>query len=362
MDNHLREATAAAARQIELLENGTRLAPARSESRIALLSDPSFQSYAAARAHMQGPTLPPDTDLYWNQGYLDVALQYPITSPRGDFSLRVNVAPELGQRVKLHLVFLSAVGPTRVYDLPGSSRRVPLEPRWYQAASTFVRSGLVVPFSLDRLVLLVCLAAPFRQLGGLLAVVMALTGLQAASFTAAIVGVAPDSRLLTPLFETCVALGVLYLAAENVVAPSLRRRWFLASVIGVLSGFDIGRALADDWQYAGGHTIASALAFNLGVAVGELVTLCLVFVALGVLFKYVTGKRVGIVLLSIFLGHVAWHWMLGGGHALGHASAGVLSTASLAVVGWWLLVGLLVGGFASFFPERFDTRSVHAEH
>jgi HupE / UreJ protein len=358
IDDRLRAATAATARQIELFENGVPLVPARSEARIALPSDSSFSSYATARAHVHGPTLPADTDLYSNQGFLDVALEYPIRSPRDDFSVRVNVAPELGQRVKLHLEFLSPGGPIRVFDLPGRSWRVPLDPRWYQAAVTFVRNGFVLPFSLDRVVFLLCLAAPFRQLGGLLAVVMALTGLQAASLTAGALSAPPDPRVMTPLLATCLAVGILFLAFENAVAPSLRRRWFIASVVGVLSGFDFGHALLDDWQYAGAHTAVSTVAFNLGVALGEVTGLVLAFIALGLVFTHVTGKRLGVIVLSIVLGHAAWHWMLDSGHLLGHAAAGLLSTASVALVAWWILVGLLVGGFAWFLPERF----VHAEH
>jgi len=358
VEDSVRAATAAAARQIELFENGARLAPARGEARIALPSDVSFQSYAAARAHVRGPALPLDTDLYWNQGFLDVALEYPITSSRADFSVRVNVAPELGERIKVHLEFLSAGGPARVYDLPGRSWRVPLDPRWYQAAWAFMRNGFTLPFSIDRLAFVLCLAAPFRQLGSLLAVVMALTGLQAASLSASALSGPPDPRLMAPLFAGALALGVLYLAFENVFAPSLRRRWFVASVIGVLSGFDFGHALRDDWQYAGAHRSISAVAFNVGIALGELAALALAFIALGLVFTYVTGKRTGLVVLSIILGHAAWHWMVDSGHVLGHAAGAIVSTASVAVVTWWILVGLLVGGFAWFLPERF----VHAEH
>jgi len=357
IDDRLREAAVATARQIELFENGGQLAPARFEARIALLSDRSFQSYATARAHLRGPKLPPDTDLYWNQGFLDVELEYPLKSPRADFSVRANVAPELGHRVKLHLEFLPIGGPSRVYDLPGRSWRMPLDPRWYEAAWTFARSGFVVPFTIDRLVFLVGLAAPFRQFWGLLAVVMALTLLQGASLTASALGATPDSRLLTPLFETCVAAVVVLLAIENVVAPSLRRRWFIASVVGVLSGFDFGHVLADDWQFAGAHAVFSAVSFNLAVVLGDVVALVLAFVALRMLFRYVIDKRLGVVVLSVVLGHAAWHWMLDSGHRLEHAASAIVSTASVAVVAWWVFLGLLVGGVAWFLPTRFDARA-----
>jgi len=183
--------------------------------------------------------------------------------------------------------------------------------------ATLARSGFVVPFTIDRLVFLVGLAAPFRQFWGLLAVVMALTLLQGASLTASALGATPDSRLLTPLFETCVAAVVVLLAIENVVAPSLRRRWFIASVVGVLSGFDFGHVLADDWQFAGAHAVFSAVSFNLAVVLGDVVALVLAFVALRMLFRYVV----------------------------------------VAVVAWWVFLGLLVGGVAWFLPTRFDARA-----
>ena len=354
IEDHLPKVAAAAARQIELLEDGRRLSSTRSKTRLTLPSDRSFQSYATARAHFEEPTLPLHTDLYWNQAFFDVALEYPIKSPRADFSVRVNVAPELGQRVKLHLEFLPPGGPPRVYDLPGRSWRVALDPRWYEAAWTFARSGFVLPFSMDRLVLLVCLAAPFRRFRGLLAVVMALTVLQGASLTAGALGATPDLRLLTPLFDTGVAAVIVLLAIENVVAPSLRRRWFIASVVGVLSGFDFGHVLADDWQFAGAHAVLSAVSFNLGVALGDVVALVLAFLALGIVFTYVTSQRLGVVVFSLVLGHAAWHWLLDSGHGFEHAASGIVSTGSVAVVAWWMFLGLLAGGVAWFLPERFD--------
>ncbi len=357
IEDRLREAAAATARQIEFFEDGRRLTPTLGEQRIALLSDRSFQSYATARAHLEGPRLPNDTDLYWNQGYFDAELEYSITSPRADFSVRVNIAPELGRRIKLHLQFLSISGPTRIYELPGSSRRVPLDPRWYEAAWTFAQNGFIVPFAVDRLVFLLCLAAPFRQFWSLLAVVMAMTAVQGATLTASALGATPDWRLLMPLLEKCLAAGVVFLVIENIVAPSLRRRWLIASVIGVLSGFEFGHLLVDNRQFAGAHAVVSAVSFNLAVALSEVVALVFALGALSILFTYVTGRRLGMVVLSIVLGHVAWHWMMDSSHRFELGASALVSTGSVAVVAWWILVGLLVGGVAWFLPQRFDARA-----
>jgi hypothetical protein len=356
IEDRLPKVAAAAARQIELFEDGTRLSSTRSETRLALPSDRSFQSYAAARAHFEEPKLPIDTDLYWNQGFLDATLAYPIKSPRANFSVRVSVAPELGERIKLHLEFLPIGAPSRTYDLPPGVGRVPLDPHWYQAAWRFLPAGVVVPFAVDRLIFLLCLVMPFRQFWSLLAVVLALTGLQAVSLTVGAWGATPDWRLLAPLFDTSLAAAVVFLAIENVVAPSLRRRWFIASVVGVLSGFGVGHRLVDDWQFAGAHAVVAAVSFNVGVVLGEVAAFALALIVLRLAFARVTGERLGVIILSVVLGHLAWHWMMDSGHPLEHAATAIVSTGSVGAVVWWSLLGVFVGGAAWFLPKRFETR------
>src|SRR5690242_14248516 len=65
MDAPLKEVAAASGKQIELRADGTTLAPTVKAARLSLLSDRSFASYASARAHLEGPPLPPATELYW---------------------------------------------------------------------------------------------------------------------------------------------------------------------------------------------------------------------------------------------------------------------------------------------------------
>ena len=56
-------------------------------ARVSLPSDRSFGSCDEALAHLRGPRLAADTDLYWDQQLLDVLLEYPIESDRADFSI-----------------------------------------------------------------------------------------------------------------------------------------------------------------------------------------------------------------------------------------------------------------------------------
>src|SRR5262245_42699238 len=62
---------------ITVYENGAPLPPARIlYARVSLASDRSFTSYEQARAHVEGPPLSNDLELYWNQQLFDVLLEY----------------------------------------------------------------------------------------------------------------------------------------------------------------------------------------------------------------------------------------------------------------------------------------------
>jgi HupE / UreJ protein len=188
---------------------------------------------------------------------------------------------------------------------------------------------------------------------------MILTGLQALTLTAvaegALAGV--DIPWLPALFDTVLAAAIVLLAIGNLAAPSLRRRWFIGAVIGALGGFGLGHLLADASQFAGTHMLVSVVLFNVGIALGEIVSLAIALVALRLLFASVLGRLLGVIVLSAVLGHVAWHWMLDAGHELGHqlghAAATSLSSA-LLVVALWLVPALLVGAAGYFLPKRFD--------
>src|ERR1700687_3143021 len=71
---------------VELYEGDTRLPdPLVISARVSMESERSFQSYDQAIAHVTGPRLALDTELYWNQGLLDVLFEYTINSDESRF-------------------------------------------------------------------------------------------------------------------------------------------------------------------------------------------------------------------------------------------------------------------------------------
>jgi len=357
IDDKLKQVAAATARQIELRVDGVPLVPVARKARISVLSDRSFTSYAAARAHLDGPPLPAETELFWNQGFFDAELEYPLRSSDAHLSVRMNVAPELGRRLKLQLEYLPVNGPARSYVFPGGSGWIALDPRWYEAAWFFLKAGFTRPFAIDRLVFLLCLVAPFRHFGSFLMLVIALTGLQALTLTASAEGAVAGTQWLAPLFDASLAALILLLAIGNLAAPSLRRRWFISALVGALGGFGLGELLADASQFAGTHPFVSVLFFNLGVALGEVVSLALAFAALRWLVDRALGPSLAVLVLSAVVGHQGWHWMMDRSHELGHA-LGHATASELASVALWLLPALLVGALAWILPKRLDGEPV----
>ena len=356
IDDKLHEAAAATGHQIEVGVNRTPLKWTIVKARVSTLSDRSFESYATALAHVEGPPLAPDTDLFWSQGFLDTELAYE-TAGTSRLAVRVNVAPELGRRLKLRLQYIPPTGMARSYELPGGTGWVPLSPRALEAAAIFAKSGIVNAFTADRFVFLLCLIAPFMRFRSLLAVVLIMAAMQAVTLTAAAEGAVTVRPWLPAVVASTLYVVSLLLAIGNLGAPSLRRRWFVAAVVGSLVGFGLGDLLASQFQFAGEHVLLSTFSFNIGVALGEVIALAVAHVALRALFATMFGATVGVIIVSALLGLLAWQWTADAshelGHELGHAMAEGLARAAPILL--WMLPALVVGALARWTPRGFGS-------
>src|SRR6266853_3686303 len=128
---------------VELYENDVPPgSPGIVDARVSLESDKSFASYEQALAHVTGPRLPNNMELYWEQGLLDVLFEYPVGSDRSDFSIRPRLE-RLGLRTNVVLRFMPPAGVVRAFDLHGDPGLVRLDPPWPQAAWRFVETGFL---------------------------------------------------------------------------------------------------------------------------------------------------------------------------------------------------------------------------
>jgi hypothetical protein len=313
IDERLQAAAAATAKEIELYENGVRLTPGRTAARISQPSDKSFETYANALANIAGPKLPDTTDVFWNQGYFDAHLEYPIRSERSDFSLDMRLAPGLRGRLKLIVRFLPPDGPTRAYELHGGAGHVMLDPRWHQAAWAFVKFGFShILDGVDHLLFLLCLVMPFRRVGWtLVAVVTSFTVAHSITLIAAAHGIVPRGAWFPPLVEALIAASIIYMALENVLRPNLRWRWLVTGLFGLVHGFGFSFMLQNQFQFAGDHLLLSLLAFNVGIELGQLAFIVVALPLLGLLFAKVRlSERLITAVISAFVAHTAWHWLV----------------------------------------------------
>jgi hypothetical protein len=297
---------------LEIRENGVPLAAPRIVAvRLALESDRSFATYGEAVASFSRPPLPASTTLFWEQGLLDVLLEYRRRADSDDSDLAVRAGfDRLGLTVVTVLHYVSPEGPVRVYRLPGDAGLVRLDPRWHHAAARFVALGFDhILAGADHLLFLLCLVVPLRKFRALVPVVTAFTIAHSVTLIASAYGIAPGSLWFPPLVEALIALSIIYMALENIVARRFEWRWAMAFVFGLVHGFGFSFLLTESLQFAGSHLVTSLLAFNVGVELGQLAVLAVLVPALAVAFRLGVPERTGTIILSALVAHTAWHWM-----------------------------------------------------
>jgi hypothetical protein len=297
--------------EVKLYENDARLGSARIvATRVSLPSDRSFASYSAALAHTMGAPLDPSTELMWKQAMLDVVIDYPIASDSSRFSIEPLLA-RLGVRTTTVLRFVPAHGAERALEYLGDPGLVRLDPHWYQASLRFIELGFAHILSgIDHLLFIICLVIPFRKIRPLITIITSFTIAHSITLIASAAGFAPDALWFPPLIEVLIALSIVYMALENIVGAKLERRWLIAFGFGLVHGFGFSFALRESMQFAGRHLAISLVSFNIGVELGQLFVLALTLPLLAWTFKHIVAERMGTIILSAFVAHTAWHWML----------------------------------------------------
>jgi hypothetical protein len=328
---------------------------------MSLESDRSFATYDEALAHVTGPPLPPDTTIFWEQGLLDVLFEYPIRSDRSAFSIHAAL-DRLGLSVLTVLRFLPPGGVVRAFELPGDAGLVRLDPRWHQAALRFVSLGFFhILDGVDHLLFLLCLVIPFRRARALIPIVTSFTVAHSVTLIASAYNYAPDALWFPPLIETLIAMSIVYMALENIVAAQLARRWIITFLFGLVHGFGFSFGLQHTLQFAGSHLLTSLLSFNVGVELGQLLVLAVLVPVLDLLFRFVVAERIGVVIVSAFVAHTGWHWMTERFDVLRQFPWPAVTAAGLASGIRWLMLLIALVAVAwrvSALSRRGDNASV----
>jgi hypothetical protein len=243
-----------------------------------------------------------------------------------------------------------------------------LDPRWHQAALTFVTLGFRhILGGIDHLLFVLCLVIPVRRLKPLIAIVTSFTIAHSITLIAAAKGFAPTALWFPPLIELLIAASIVYMAFENIVGARVEKRWMIAFGFGLVHGFGFSFALRQSLQFAGSHLLTSLLTFNVGVELGQILVLIIAIPLLGLLYRRVVSLRMGTILLSALVAHTAWHWMTDRGVALSayqfewpaFDAAFALQAVRLALFA--VILGAVVWLLSLVF-QRSNTTTEHAEH
>jgi hypothetical protein len=352
---------------LTIFEGDRRLdAPRIAAVMASLPSDRSFDTYEAALEHVTGPRLPDDSEFVIAQGLLDVLFEYPIQSDRSKLSIHPNFL-RLGVTVQTTVRFQLPEGPERLLSLHNDPGLVRLDPSWSQTAWMFARDGaLHILYGVDHLLFLFCLIIPFRHLRSLAAIVTSFTVAHSVALIASAYGMTPTALWFPALVDALIAASILYVALDNLIAPSLRRRWMVAFGFGLAHGFGFAAALSDSLQFAGSHFLTSLLFFNLGLEAGMLAALVVMVLAVTLVFHLAVEERLGTIILSLLVAHTGWHWTLDR-FALARRYQfqwPALDAAFFVVVIRWLMVAVVLGGLAWLIFGVFGRResTITADH
>ena len=327
----------ALAATLKLWEGNVQLVPSSATGQLAPLADRSFEDYDQAVAQVAEP-LPPDAVIAFQQGYLDAHFVYPISSPKSVFSIQTTIAADLGDYTKLTIRYIPLDEPGRAMMITGGSGRVNLDPAWWEASLGFIRLGIEHILSgIDHMLFLLCLVIPFRRIKPLIPVITAFTLGHSITLIGTAYNLAPLGAWFPPFVEAAIAVTIFYMAIENIVGVSLRRRWIIAALFGLVHGFGFADILREQLQFAGSYLLVSLVSFNIGIEIGQLVVLCVFIPALALLFRGAMAGRMGIIVLSAIVANVAWQWMMERGEVFWQAPWPPLTVPGLMILARWVL-------------------------
>ena len=353
----IQRALAALQQDLVLFEDGRQLSASTATGRLSLPSDRSFETYASALRHVEEP-IPPDTQIYVDQGYVDAHFVYPLHSSTGEISFRTTGAPEFGDALKVTVRYQPLQGADRTLITNSTRGVIALNPTWWRAAGGFVGLGMEhILTGYDHLLFLLCLIIPLQGWRQVLAVVTTFTVAHSFTLIGSAFHLAPSGAWFPPFVETTIAASIVYMALENIIGIEFARRVLITGLFGLVHGFGFSYGLQENLQFAGTHLLVSLFAFNAGIEMGQLLVLSAMLPALMLIRRYVFVGRVGMIILSALVAHTGWHWMLDRGAALLSAPWPRPTPAGLAVALFWLAGILVAAGALRVALRRLDTHS-----
>lgn len=246
---------------------------------------PRFNAPDAARAAVKGPAYPLIAPpLPAGDAVVDVELVYPYSGRAETFELSSTLAPGLPgeDRTENLLLFRRSDGGVDSYRAQGLlATPIAVGASPLAAAATFGREGVRhILEGQDHVLFVLCLALGAVSLRALVTRATGFTAGHTVTLIAGFLGYVPKVPWFVPAVETGIALSIIYVAAGVLSARVKSRSLLVTTLMGLLHGFGFSFVLGEVLGLDSANLTVSLVAFNVGVEVGQLAIILLVWPAL----------------------------------------------------------------------------------
>jgi hydrogenase/urease accessory protein HupE len=145
----------------------------------------------------------------------------------------------------------------------------------------------------DHLLFLLGLIIVTKDFRSLFKVISAFTVAHSTTLILSALGILSLPPVIT---ESLIALSIVYVGIENVVAKQTKNRWIVAGSFGLIHGAGFSGHLTDilKGMMDMGNVFVPLTGFNVGIEVGQITVICVVFPLMWLVRKY--GKEREIVM------------------------------------------------------------------
>jgi HupE/UreJ protein len=247
---------------------------------------PLFATLSEAARSFEGLYEPQDyPPTYVGDTVVDVLLEISEGGSISSYSVSSTLNPSLeGQDDTANLLLDYFPGGVEVYRARGLlSDPIQVTRSSWTAAATFVKEGVRhILEGLDHLLFVICLVLGANRLGPLITRVTGFTVGHSVTLIAGFLGFAPTGAWFIPTVETGIALSIIYaayIALQNHTRTEVSEYKVVAltTALGLLHGFGFSFMLREILQVNAPNLWISLLAFNVGVELGQLAVIALIW-------------------------------------------------------------------------------------
>lgn len=281
--------------------------------------EPSFATLASARLSLVEHNFRPDgSPPYVGDVVVDILATYSWPGSTGSYSISSTLNPGLpGQEDTANLIIDYGVGQPKIFRSRGLlNERIEISNSMFAAIATFIEQGILhILGGLDHVLFVLCLVIGAQRLRGLVERITGFTVGHTVTLIAGFLGFVPSGAWFVPLVELGIAISIVYAALLAIKSPGSddqdRLRMFVVTtLIGLLHGFGFSFVLQEILRIDSPNLWQSLIAFNVGVEIGQLAIVLLIWPSLQLIRKISESAwRYSCLTVAIACCAIACYWI-----------------------------------------------------